>query len=233
MKWCIDQTVRSVLAGKRAYARKWDLLGIFVVVFFGIVGILSRFDLLPEKSSKPVEPVVTISESSVAAVAHIGANSGSKSSRAPVSAESPVKIAIPKISLSVSVQNPTALSVASLDQELLKGAVRYPTSAKLGEEGNMVLFGHSSYLPVVRNQAFKAFNGIQKLIAGDAVIVYSADRAYIYRVRTMEKESANGGGISLSVTGSVLTLATCDSFGEKTDRFVVTADFVESKPIST
>lgn len=233
MKWCIDQTVRLVLASKRAYARKWDFLGVFVVVFFGIVGILSRFDLLPEKSSKPAEPVVAISAGSVAAVAHTILNGVGKSPKVSVPIESPVKIAIPKISLSVAVQNPTALSVESLDQELLKGAVRYPTSAKLGEEGNMVLFGHSSYLPVVRNQAFKAFNGIQKLVAGDAIVVYSADRAYTYRVRTMEKESANGGGISLSVTGSVLTLATCDSFGEKTDRFVVTADFVESKPIST
>jgi len=126
-----------------------------------------------------------------------------------------------------------ATDIVTLDKELLKGAVRYPTSALLGETGNVVLFGHSSYLPVVRNQAYKAFNGIQKLAAGDIITVYSSTATYSYRVKSVTKESANDAGIPLSVTGRVLTLSTCDSFGEKSDRFVVVADFVESHSIST
>ena len=39
-------------------------------------------------------------------------------------------------------------------------------------------------------------------------------------------------GINLEVTGRVLTLVTCNSFAAKTDRFVVTADFVESHSIA-
>ena len=115
----------------------------------------------------------------------------------------------------------------------MKGAVRYPTSAKLGETGNVVLFAHSSYIPVVGNQAYKAFNGIQKLVVGDVVTVYSATMVYTYRVRSFTKESANDNiPIPLSVNGKILTLVTCNSFGTKEDRFVVVADFVESHSIS-
>ena len=128
--------------------------------------------------------------------------------------------------------NPTITTVAVLDKELLKGAVRYPTSAKLGEDGNVVLFGHSSYLPVVGNQAYKTFNEIQKLAVGDSITVYSSDTAYTYRVRSTTKEQASDRYIELSITGRVLTLVTCSSFGAKEDRFVVTADFVESHTVS-
>ena len=95
----------------------------------------------------------------------------------------------------------------------------------------MVLFGHSSYLPVVHNPAFKTFNAIQKLKAGDTITVSSSSNVYTYRVRGVTKESTTNAFIPLLVTGRVLTLSTCDSFGAKTDRFVLTADFVESHPL--
>ena len=112
---------------------------------------------------------------------------------------------------------------------------RYPTSAELGQDnGNVVIFGHSSYLPVVRNQAYKTFDGIQNLKAGDLIIVYSSDEAYTYTVAAVQKESAaSDAGIPLAVSGKILTLATCNSFGAKSDRFVVTANFVESHPLGS
>ena len=61
--------------------------------------------------------------------------------------------------------------------------------------------------------------------------MYSSDRAYVYSVDTVNKEDANADAIPLTVTGAKLTLSTCDLFGEKTDRFVVTASLVESHPL--
>jgi len=218
MEKSIDYIVRLVLAGKRVYARKWGFSGVFVLVFFASVSVLGQLDLLPE--TKVIE-----------AQAPIVAESRSVS--APVTGpELPTKIEIAKIGLGAIVANPTTITVEALDGDLLKGAVRYPTSAKLGEEGNVVLFGHSSYLPVVRNQAYKTFNGIQKLITGDVVTISSFGTAYTYRVRSVLKENAAGDtGINLLGAGRVLTLVTCNSFAEKSDRFVVTADFVESHSI--
>ncbi len=214
MRWFIDFAVRLIRAGERVYARKWSFFGLFAVVFLVSVIVLGTSGLLPEVSSENKSKTTSIV------------------AQPQIATELPIKIEIPKINLSAVVVNPTITTVAVLDKELLKGAVRYPTSAKLGEDGNVVLFGHSSYLPVVGNQAYKTFNEIQKLAVGDSITVYSSDTAYTYRVRNVVKKSASDGVIELSITGRVLTLVTCSSFGAKEDRFVVTADFVESHSVS-
>lgn len=226
MTWLIDFIVRLIQAGKRAYARKWSFFGIFAVAFLGSILTLAKFDLLPETPLAPAASTVTLVASPLVAT-----DANALASR--TEAEFPTSITIPAIKLVANISNPDTTDISALDKLLLKGAVRYPTSASLGEVGNVVLFGHSSYLPVVGNQAYKTFNGIQKLVVGDAITVYSLDRAYTYQVSKVSKESANDGAIPLSVVGRVLTLSTCDSFGAKTDRFVVVADFVESHSLSS
>ena len=212
----IQVAVRLIQAVQRIRAKKWSFFGFFFVVFFGSVFILGQLGLLPEMKSTTATEAVAPTDT-----------------LAPMVVELPTKIEISKISLSSVIVNPTTVDVVALDKELLKGAVRYPTSAKLGEAGNVVLFGHSSYLPVVGNKAYKSFNDIQKLAEGDIVTVYSSDRTYTYRVKSVEKEKADDNtAIPLSVTGKVLTLVTCNSFGAKEDRFVVTAELVESHLIS-
>jgi len=221
MESIIKLLVRLVRAAQRSYTKKWTFVALFIVVFGASVSLLSSLDLLPNPPSATAPVVAQVTTTAVVAPE-------------PLLPEAPVKIAIEKIGLDVSVSNPTTTDIEVLDRELLSGAVRYPTSAKLGETGNVVLFGHSSYLPIVKNKAYKAFNDIQKLSRGDTVTVYSGATAYTYAVRAVEKESAvSNAGIPLDVSGRVLTLATCDSFGAKTDRFVVIADFVESYPVST
>jgi len=202
-----------------AYERKWAFLGVFAVAFIVSFTLLDAVGIVPDPSAADADtsPIVTVATSSLAAAVAI----------APV-AELPVKIEIPSIKLSATVANPDTTDPEVLDNALLKGAVRYPTSAKLGQQGNVIIFGHSSYLPIVNNQAYKTFDGIQKLKAGDVITVYSSGTAYDYAVDTVSKEDANSAAIPLTVTGSKLTLSTCDSFDTKTDRFVVTATLVDS-----
>lgn len=217
-------TARLVMSIMRAYSRKWSFLGLFAIVFFSSVAVLGQLDLLPEVSHASTLPTI--------------ASTGNQPSAAnvttpiPVAPELPTKIEISKINLSAPIVNPTTTNIEDLDKELLKGAVRYPTSAKLGETGNVVLFGHASYLPVVANQAYKTFNGIQKLVEGDLVTVSSSGMEYTYRVRSVEIKNSTVDGILLSTSGRVLTLVTCNSFGAKEERFIVTADFVESRPLN-
>ncbi len=215
MQTMVSIAARVTRAAIRAYGEKWAFLALSVLAFASSVYALARFDLLPET---PVAPVVD--------AAPIDATT-----TLPAVPELPVSIEIPAIGLSAAIANPDTTNVPALDALLLKGAVRYPTSAKLGETGNVVLFGHSSYLPVVGNPAYKTFNGIQKLITGDRITVQSGGTAYVYAVTKVTKEDATVAGIPLAVAGRVLTLATCDSFATKSDRFVVTADFVESHPL--
>ena len=196
---------------------------LFLLVFVACVALLARFDLLPDPNSVEASPSV---ESPVTAV------STPPATVTVAQPEAPVKIEIPSIGVLATIANPGTTDAKTLDAWLLKGAVRWPTSRELGEDGNVVLFGHSSYLPIVKNPAYKTFNEIQKLKAGDRITVYSLGTAYTYQVRSVAKESANGNAaIPLQVVGKVLTLATCNTFASKSDRFVVTADFVESHPL--
>lgn len=215
---------RLVRATQQAYERKWSFLAFAVLVFALSLTVLSILGLTPDSAA-------------TRALGESDGTAGSATQAAVIvsqeTPEVPVKVTIPAIGLSAIVANPSSTQTAILDTALLKGAVRYPTSAKLGQAGNVVLFGHSSYLPIVNNPAYKTFNGIQKLHTGDTIVVYSSGRAYVYAVRAVAKESAaSDAGIPLDVPGRVLTLSTCDSFGEKTDRFVVTADFVESHSVT-
>ncbi len=217
MNRIVDSTAQLVVYVIRAYSRKWSFLGVFALIFMSSIVALAQFDLLPEARPAPVKDSFVVA-STITPVA-------------PARVELPIRMEIPSLNRTATVENPETTNIEALDKELLKGAVRYPTSAKLGEVGNMILFGHASYLPIVGNQAYKTFNGIQKLVAGDVITVYSSGTAYTYRVRSVEVKDSTIDGILLSTPGRVLTLVTCNSFGAKEERFIVTADFVESYPL--
>ena len=205
---------------EQVLSRKWSFFGIVVMVFIASYGVLATFDLLPNASSTP--------QARADAVLAPGTKA-----QVTVASEFPTKIVIPSLDLETIVSNPTSASLPVLDALLLKGAVRYPTSGLLGTKGsNVVIFAHASYLPIVQNQAYKAFNGIQNLKVGEKIYVSGKDRTFVYFVETVAKADANNAGVPLSVEGNKLTLITCDSFASKNDRFVVIAVLVESYPIA-
>lgn len=218
----INQTVKVIRAFGRAYSKKWSFLAAFLAVFFVSFSTLAALDIVPEPiETDPAAIVAEVPQTALVA------------SAIQAQAEDPILVEIPALKLSVSIKNPTSSDVDVLDEALLTGAVRYPTSAKLGEEGNVILFGHSSYLPVVNNKAFKAFNEIQNLEKGDRITVSGGNTAYVYAVTQVASADAESAAIPLTKTGHTLTLATCDSFGKKTDRFVVVAELVESYPLGS
>jgi len=179
----------------------------FVVLFFLLVLFMASVDALPEPAVKVVvQPSDEVVQAGVA--------------------EAPVRVVAPSIGMDVKVENPTSTEISVLDDSLLRGAVRYPTSAMLGVNGTVLLFGHSSYLPVVYNRAYKAFNKIQDLKTGEIVSVYSGTTEYRYKVVGVRLADATDDVVELPADGKYLTLVTCDSFGRKTSRFVVTAEFV-------
>lgn len=212
----VKTAARLARASQAAYTKKWSFLAAFACMLFLTVWLAASFDVLPNPPAKKVVAIDPANLTSLSAVA----------ATAP---ELPTKLEIPAIGLSQNVSNPETTDVSKLDNALLAGPVRYPSSSNLGESGNVIIFGHSSYLPIVHNQAFKAFDGIQKLKAGDLIEVTGQGHVYTYAVETVEKENAAVDVIPLSVQGSKLTLATCDSFGQKSDRFVVTATLVSTK----
>ncbi|MGB4076080.1 MAG: sortase [Minisyncoccia bacterium] len=206
----------------RFYARKWTFLVVFLVLFFLLHVLLTAAGLSPvsvknrENVSRPPQVEQTSNTEDLPKVT-LPAGGG----------EIPVRIEIPTLGIRALVVNPTSANIATLDQALLAGTVRYPGSGIPGEEGNVLIFGHSSHLPVVYNQAFKAFNEIQELERGDRIILYGETNVFLYEVEKVEEANASTDAIPLAVSGAYLTLATCNNFGTKQDRFIVTAKLVE------
>ncbi len=139
--------------------------------------------------------------------------------------EYPTRIVARDVGIDWKVVNPAATDLETLNAAVDEAPMRWPTSALLGEDGTVALFGHSSHLPIVHNQAYKSFNGIEKLVAGQVVSVYSATTEYRYKVTAVRVASADEDVVELPADGKYLALITCDNFGSKADRYVVTATF--------
>lgn len=138
----------------------------------------------------------------------------------------PVRIVVESIDIDTPVVTPEHNEVSVLDRALLSGAVHYPQSALAGENGTMLIFGHSSYLPVVQNKAFQAFNELGKLKPGEQIVVYTETHTFMYRVKQVKLARADEVTIRFDTETSMLTLATCNTFGAKEERWVATAEFV-------
>lgn len=142
--------------------------------------------------------------------------------------EEPISIEVPKVGIDITVSNPKTTDNNILDEYLTKGAVHYDGSGLIGA-GNMLIFGHSSNWAVVKNKAYKALNGIDKLKPGDEIYVKSGTANYLYRVTSERLANADEVLVDFSKNKDMLTLSTCDLFGAKQQRFVVEADFVGKK----
>lgn len=144
-----------------------------------------------------------------------------------VSGVEPERIVISEVNIDLPVQNPQTRDIPTLDVYLKKGPVRYVDSAKLGEKGNVLIFAHTSHLPVVKNQMYKAFNRVPDLQAGDSITLEGEGKTYLYTVRSLRKADAEEAIIDLSPTqGRKLTLVTCNTLAGKGARFILEADFV-------
>ncbi len=146
---------------------------------------------------------------------------------AAVSVTNPKRIVIPTIAMDLPVHNPSTRDLEKLDEELKDGPVRFVDSARLGEKGNVLIFAHTSHLPVVHNQMYKAFNRISELQPGNVITIIGEDgKSYLYSVTSVRKANADAV-IDLSKNGNArLTLVTCDTLTSKNARFIAEADFV-------
>ncbi|HVZ76297.1 MAG TPA: sortase [Candidatus Paceibacterota bacterium] len=187
----------------------------FVLLFALTYSFLAVVDALPDHSQNDIAAHSTDTPSKV------------------TSPELPVRVIAKDIGLDAVVVNPTSTNVDTLDDALTQGAVRYPTSAQLGVDGTVLIFGHSSYLPVVYHQYYKTFDGIQNLKQGQTISVYSGTTEYRYTVTGIRVADATQDVVELPSTGKHLVLVTCDSFATKSNRFIVTADFVGTYALSS
>ena len=217
---------KSLPAGRQA--PKSVFLAAIVMVFFCSLSTADSLGFVP----CAIDGTCTADSVALAALPQLGV-SGSEGAAATSTAASagvvPVEIKIPSVGIDLPVQNPDTRDVDTLDALLNNGPAHYVDSAELGEAGNVLIFAHSSHLPIVHNKMFQAFNQIPNVVPGASIEIDGADgNAYLYSVDSVVKaDTTDGPTIDLSPTqGTKLTLVTCDTLTGKSARFILTADFV-------
>jgi LPXTG-site transpeptidase (sortase) family protein len=205
-------------------------LATFVVVFFSALSAADSIDFVPNY----IDGSTSLTTSGTAPIAETTPADSVRLADLPqlgqtqkVQGVLPTHIKIPAIGLDLSVQNPSTLDVNALDALLQKGPARYADSAELGVAGTMIIFAHSSHLPIVHNKMFRAFNKIPELKAGDSIALDGGGKEYVYSVVSVTKADAMDTNIDISPSeGTRLVLVTCDTLTGKSARYVLTASFV-------
>ena len=211
------------------WAYKWTFVIIICVMFAVTFTGLYLIGFVPDELAPGDDSTIVAGNTNQAGQKNpIPGTNAQGSGATQVATVYPEKISIPAVGDSTIIQNPTSTDVEYLDSLLLKGSVRYPGSGTPGK-GNMFLFAHSTSIKVVHNQAYKAFNDLDKLSKGDEIDVQSSGKMYVYKVRTVSKSNEAVAKVNIADTRNMLTLSTCDTFsGIKQQRIIVEADFDHS-----
>ena len=209
---------------------KFSFLVMFSFVFTGTFAVLYAIDFYPEPVKNEVKAIATTTATTNPVVETPVTQTGPVVGSDQFMGDDtlPNSLTIDALDKTLVVLNPSSNSVSALDAALLKGVIRHPDSASFGEEGNMFILGHSSYLPTVHNRNFQALNGIQNLKWGDTIRLRSKDTEYVYRVEKTYKAKASGFTVPVAGKGKTLTVATCNSFGSTDDRFIVEATLIKT-----
>lgn len=113
-----------------------------------------------------------------------------------------------------------------LNEALNQGVIIYPGSAWPGENGEVVLSGHSSIYPWVKTQYGQVFTLLDKLQAGDTVSLIYNHRQFDYQITKQEILNPNQVKISSS-DQPALKLTTCWPIGTSAKRLVVYGELIK------
>jgi sortase A len=128
------------------------------------------------------------------------------------------RVEIPSIGVAAKLLFPESNN--SVDGLLSEGVVHLPYSAMPGENGNVVITGHSSSLVASRyKNIFAPINGLKP---GDKIYVFHKNKKYEYEVAEKNVVKPETASV-LSQKKNMLTLITCWPIGTDFSRLVVTA----------
>lgn len=146
------------------------------------------------------------------------------------------RLIIPRINRNVPVMNVTTESLIKKDWEKLEvdmqealrfGVIHYPGTARPGQQGNVVITGHSSYFPWDPGRFKDVFAVLHDLQSGDKILLYYNQQQYIYEVTSMKKVWPSELEVLKPSTENKLTLITCTPVGTNLKRLVVEAKLIK------
>lgn len=146
-----------------------------------------------------------------------------------------MRIIIPRINQNVPVvgvknENLIARKWEQLEKDiqgaLRNGVIHYPGTALPGENGNVVLTGHSSYYAWDPGRFKDVFALLHDVRIGDKAVVYFNQKKYIYEVFDIKIVLPKDVDVLKPSDSEQLTLITCTPIGTNLKRLIVTAKLV-------
>lgn len=142
-------------------------------------------------------------------------------------------IIIPKINVNAPLIFIDTTEEKAVLTALQNGVVHYAGTAKPGDNGNAVFFGHSSNDVWEKGNYKFVFVLLEKLSVGDTYEIHYQSRKYVYQVES----TAVVAPTDLSVLNQTMlpysTLITCTPPGTSWKRFIVKAKQIAPAPIQT
>jgi LPXTG-site transpeptidase (sortase) family protein len=133
------------------------------------------------------------------------------------------EIIIPKINVEVPVvYDVNTVNEADIDAALENGVVHYADTASPGQNGNLVIVGHSSNNIFNKGKYKFAFVLLSRLESGDTFYIQKGGKRYTYQV--YDKKIVKPSDVSVLGTTpkpATATLITCDPPGTSINRLVV------------
>jgi len=148
------------------------------------------------------------------------------------------RLIIPRINRNVPVINVSGESLISKNWDKLEsdmqaalryGVIHYPGTAYPGQEGNVVITGHSSYFPWDSGRFKDVFAVLHDMRKGDKILLYSNQKQFIYEVSSIEKVWPSDLNVLKPSAENKLTLITCTPLGTNIKRLVVEAKLISVK----
>ena len=135
---------------------------------------------------------------------------------------------IPSISLITPIVFSNSAEKNSIMCDLNSGVVYYPGSVYPGQQGQIIILGHSSPPGWPKIKHDWVFTNIEKLVPGDKIFIDLNNKQYTYIVKEQNiiKKGAEVPTSNLSANNSILTLISCWPPGKDYQRIAVIAELV-------
>ena len=146
------------------------------------------------------------------------------------------RIIIPSLWLDVPIvtnenMDATDFAKANFDEQLEEWIVKYPTTPAPGEEGNTLLFGHTSYVVWKDNPYGTIFKDLPKLKDSTLIQILRQGNLYEYKVIDLfiiSPKQVNAQYMTYqNAGGSYITLMWCYPLGTDNKRIMVVAKLID------
>ncbi|PKL36692.1 hypothetical protein CVV38_02190 [Candidatus Peregrinibacteria bacterium HGW-Peregrinibacteria-1] len=152
------------------------------------------------------------------------------------------RIIIPRINRNIPIIRTSSQALIDRDwvalesniQEALQdGVVHYPGTSIPGEDGNVVITGHSSYFPWDPGRFKDVFALLHEVSEGDEIIVYWDQKKYTYEITGRKIVLPSEIEVLHPTSSEQLTLITCTPIGTNSKRLIISGTPKSVENLST